>query len=112
RSRVADQGVTFRWLTGAEAGADEWQLFQYCYELTYAKRSGHGGYLNGEFFRALAAALPQQVLLLVAEQEGRDIASALYLRDGDTLYGRYWGCLRELDALHFEACYYQGIDYC
>jgi predicted N-acyltransferase len=112
RDRVRQQGVTFRWVAGGEASAEEWQLFEYCYELTYAKRSGHSGYLNGDFFRQLGAALPEQVLLLVAEQHGKVIASALYLRDETTLYGRYWGCLRELDALHFETCYYQGIDYC
>ena len=52
------------------------------------------------------------MFLATAEHDGRAIAGALYFRDAETLYGRYWGCLQEMDCLHFEACYYQGIEYC
>jgi predicted N-acyltransferase len=112
RAKVVEQGVRLRWLRGEEVGAREWRLFHHFYQATYAKRSGHGGYLNRAFFERLGAALPQQVLLLLAECAGETVAGALYLRDDTTLYGRYWGCLRDIDGLHFEACYYQGIDYC
>ena len=50
--------------------------------------------------------------MATAEVDGNPVAGALYFRDRETLYGRYWGCVREYDCLHFEACYYQGIDYC
>lgn len=112
RRRVAEQGITLRTLTGDEISAADWQTFHRFYQLTYAKRSGHGGYLTREFFTRTAAGLGSQVVMVLAEQGGRDIAGALYFRSHDTLFGRYWGCEEELDCLHFEACYYRGIEYC
>jgi predicted N-acyltransferase len=56
--------------------------------------------------------MPEQLLLVQARHEERVVANALYLKDSDNLYGRYWGCLEEYDSLHFECCYYQGIEYC
>ena len=112
REQVAQAGVTLRWLRGAQIAARDWRLFHAFYEATYAKRSGHGGYLNRNFFERLGAGMGEQVLLLLAERGGETVAGALYLRGGDTLYGRYWGCSEEIAGLHFEACYYQGIDYC
>jgi len=50
--------------------------------------------------------------MALAERDGEAVAGALYFRSSDTLYGRYWGCTEEIDCLHFEACYYQGIEYC
>ncbi|MFN2288987.1 MAG: GNAT family N-acetyltransferase [Chromatocurvus sp.] len=112
RRRVTEQGITLRTLTGDEIGPDDWQTFHRFYQLTYAKRSGHGGYLTREFFTRTAAGLGAQVVMVLAQQAGQDIAGALYFRSSDTLFGRYWGCVEELDCLHFEACYYRGIDYC
>jgi predicted N-acyltransferase len=80
--------------------------------MTYAKRSGHGGYLNRAFFTDTAPSMGQQVVMVLAHLEETAVAGALYFRSDDTLYGRYWGCQSEFDCLHFEACYYQGIDYC
>ena len=54
----------------------------------------------------------QQVVMVLAYLDNQAVAGALYFRSSDTLYGRYWGCEREFDCLHFEACYYQGIEYC
>ena len=112
RRRVAEQGVAIRCLAGGQIGAAELALFHRCYRHTYQRLSGHGGYLSREFFQALCASMPGQLVLLVASRNGRDIASALCLRDDHSLYGRYWGALEEVDGLHFELCYYQGIDYC
>jgi len=112
RARVAEQGLTLRRLQGAEITSEHWHRFHRFYQLTYAKRSGHGGYLSPEFFTEVAPSLGEQVLMVVAEQAGQAVAGALYFRSGDTLYGRYWGCEQEFDCLHFEACYYQGIEYC
>ncbi len=111
RRQVLAQGFEFEHLTGAQIGTEDWDLFFALYQLTYLKRSGHGGYLEREFFHQLGQRLPEQCLMVNARLEGRTIASALFLRDSTTLYGRYWGCRAEFDFLHFETCYYQGIDY-
>jgi predicted N-acyltransferase len=73
---------------------------------------GHEHYLNVNFFRAVSAALPGAVVVKLAEFEGTPIATAIFFRGGDTLYGRYWGAAAEFHSLHFETCYYQGIEYC
>ena len=112
RSRVAEQGLRLRTLCGSEIGRQEWQQFYRFYQLTYAKRSGHSGYLTRGFFTEAAPGLGEQVIMVLAYLEDRAVAGALYFRSGDTLYGRYWGCEREYDCLHFETCYYQGIEYC
>lgn len=112
RRRVAEQGITLQTLTGADIGIQEWEQFYHFYQLTYAKRSGHGGYLSRAFFVETAASMGEQVVMVLAYLDAHAIAGALYFRSGDTLYGRYWGCEQEFDCLHFEACYYQGIEYC
>jgi predicted N-acyltransferase len=53
-----------------------------------------------------------QLVLVIASKDGRIVAGAICLRSNDTLYGRHWGCYQDYHSLHFEACYYQGIDYC
>jgi len=112
RQRVADQGLTLKTLAGNDIGEREWSLFYRFYQLTYAKRSGHGGYLTRAFFTETAAGMGQQVIMVLACLDGQEVAGALYFRSADTLFGRYWGAEREFDCLHFEACYYQGIEYC
>jgi predicted N-acyltransferase len=112
RRRVAEQGLTLKTLTGADIGTKEWEQFHQFYQQTYAKRSGHGGYLTREFFVETAANMGEQVVMVMAFSGEKAVAAALYFRSPDTLYGRYWGCEYEYDSLHFEACYYQGIEYC
>ena len=112
RRRVAEQGVQLKSLTGPEISEAHWEQFYHFYQLTYAKRSGHGGYLNKDFFKQIAAAMGDQVVMFLAYEGSRAVAGALCFRSSDTLFGRYWGCEKEFDCLHFEACYYQGIDYC
>ncbi|MEH6589387.1 MAG: GNAT family N-acetyltransferase [Halioglobus sp.] len=112
RKRVAEQGISLTTLVGDDIGEANWQLFHHFYQMTYAKRSGHGGYLSKEFFTNVAAKLGNQVIMVLASLEGSAIAAALYFRSNDTLFGRYWGALDEFDCLHFEACYYQGIEFC
>ncbi len=112
RRRVAEQGVSLRCIDGTAISAALWSFFYHCYQMTYAKRSGHGGYLNEAFFVELGQSMPEQLLMVVAERDGSPIAAALNFKDKQTLYGRYWGCIEEVECLHFEACYYQGIDYC
>jgi predicted N-acyltransferase len=112
RRRVQEQSITLQTLTGDDISKQDWETFHRFYQFTYAKRSGHGGYLSREFFLETAAGLGEQVVMVLAYREGEAIAGALYFRSSDTLFGRYWGCEQEFDCLHFEACYYQGIEYC
>ena len=106
------QGLELETLVGQQISAEAWDQFHRFYQFTYAKRSGHGGYLTREFFTEVAAAMGDQVIMVLARHQGEAVAGALYFRSSDTLFGRYWGCLREYDCLHFEACYYRGIEYC
>src|SRR5690606_9716808 len=89
----------------------DWQGFNTLYQRTYLKRSGHQGYLNASFFQSLGRTMPQQILMIKAFLQGEWVAAALYLFDTETLYGRYWGATEEFDGLHFECCYYRGIEY-
>jgi predicted N-acyltransferase len=112
RRRVEEQGLALSMRDGTQLQPADWAAFHRFYQMTYAKRSGHGGYLTREFFLDVAPLLGDQVVMAMAEKDGRPVAGALYFRDNETLYGRYWGCVHEYDCLHFEACYYQGIEYC
>lgn len=111
RRRVVEQGIELVVKSGDEVTQSEWDLFYQLYHLTYFKRSGRQGYLGPDFFHRLAESMPASIVLVVAYQEGEMIAAALNFRDREYLYGRYWGCKQEFNFLHFEACYYQGIDY-
>lgn len=111
REKVIRQGVTLTTLSGSEITEEHLNQFYNFYQMTYLKR-GRQGYLTREFFSLLRTTMPQHLVLVLAEHEQRFVAGALSLRSSECLYGRYWGCLDEFDSLHFEACYYQGIDYC
>lgn len=112
RQRVTEQGLELEVLEGSQISSELWRTFYNFYQLTYAKRSGHGGYLELPFFQQVAASMPENLVLVMAKYEQRYVAGALNFRDSKTLYGRYWGCTQEFDHLHFETCYYQGIEYC
>ncbi len=73
---------------------------------------GHEHYLNVEFFQAVSAVMPQSVVIKLAEYQGHTIATAIFFRGDEVLYGRYWGAAANYHSLHFETCYYQGIEYC
>ncbi|MGE7989788.1 GNAT family N-acetyltransferase [Pseudomonas sp. NPDC089554] len=110
REQVAGQGIDFQWLRGDELDETRWDFIYLCYANTYAVRR-RAPYLTREFFSLLAERMPEAVRVVVARQNGRDVAMALSLLGGDSLYGRYWGCLDEFDRLHFETCFYQGMDF-
>ncbi|WP_024890333.1 GNAT family N-acetyltransferase [Luteimonas huabeiensis] len=113
RARVARAGVRFRVLHGDEAGDDDLDAIYGFYLRTFAEY-GNSPALTPGFLRHLARAMPRQLVLVLADLDGEPapIAGALCLRGADTLYGRYWGADRALPGLHFETCYYQGIEYC
>jgi predicted N-acyltransferase len=125
RRKVSEAGVIFRHALGAQITAKDWEFFYRCYERTYLEH-GNPPYLNRDFFKRMAKAMPENWLLFVAQRDGRDVASSLIAvhaystRAGgsnDTnmtrvAYGRYWGALEPVDCLHFEACYYQPLEWC
>ncbi len=132
RRKVLDAGVTFRWAQGRDITAADWDFFYRCYERTYLEH-GNAPYLNRDFFQRMADTMPEHWLLFTAERGGRPIASSLialgsYFTRADAqitageeglpptgkkvAYGRYWGALERVDCLHFEACYYQPLQWC
>jgi predicted N-acyltransferase len=112
RKRIAEQGVIVQRKSGCEISNGEWEAFYQCYLSTYRKRSGHDGYLNREFFDSLRESMADQMMLVIARRDAEIVASSLFLFDSRRLYGRYWGALEDVSCLHFEACFYQGIEFC
>ena len=124
RRKVAEQGISCQRKCGDAISDADWKAFYHCYVMTYAVR-GQQPYLTLNFFMALAASMPEHIMLAQAlDASGEIIASSLFLYDkpdsdnidddvdnNTTLYGRYWGALGEYDSLHFELCYYQGIEF-
>lgn len=111
RRRVRDTGIHIEVLHGDEIRAEQWEVFHRFYTSTYDKRGGYPT-LTLAFMQAIGRELPRNIVLVLAKHNGEYVAGALNLRSNDTLYGRHWGCLEEFNSLHFEACYYTGIDYC
>ena len=111
RRKLQEAGVRFRHLHGDQASAQELATMHALYVQTFAEY-GNAPALTLHFLQRIARDMPRHVLLILAELEGAPVAGALCLRGGDTLYGRYWGSRVRLPGLHFETCYYQGIDYC
>ena len=110
RKKLLAQQLEYVCKEGADISTQDWQLFYQCYVNTYYVR-GQKPYLPLAFFLEIAASMPQHLLLMLAYQAQQPVAAALFFKDSDTLYGRYWGELQHIDLLHFELCYYQGIEY-
>ena len=134
RKKVADAGITFRWALGKDISHDDWDFFYKCYERTYYEH-GNAPYLSRNFFQRMQDTMPENWLLFVAEHGAGDekqkiATSMIAARAGIhwatgqfdtekqpeiqvlTAYGRYWGALARVDCLHFEACYYQPLQWC
>ncbi len=128
RRKVADAGITFRWSRGADISSRDWDFFYRCYERTYYEH-GNAPYLSRDFFHRMQATMAEHWLLFVAEHAGQPVAASLIAlgapHDGHKVtgsgptdtstrvaYGRYWGALARVDCLHFEACYYQPLQWC
>ena len=114
RRCVAESGVSLRALTGGEIEPRHWDAFYRFYCATTDKKWGPS-YLTREFFHLLGQTLGDRVVLIVAEWQGEPVGAALNLLgdepEGGVLYGRNWGGVGRFKFLHFEACYYQAIDY-
>lgn len=111
RAKVREAGVGFRIVHGDEASADDLAAMHGFYLQTFADY-GNAPALTLDFFRHLARSMPRNLVIFLAEHAGEPVAGALCLRGGNTLHGRYWGSRAQLPGLHFETCYYQGIEYC
>ena len=126
RRKVAEAGVIFRSIRGPDITPPEWEFFYRCYERTYLEH-GNAPYLNRDFFQRMADTMAQHWVLFIAERGGQPIASSLIAIDAhqtgansqngtkeiaQIAYGRYWGALERVDCLHFEACYYQPLEWC
>ena len=110
RKQIEDKGIKFRQTDGADITETQWSDFYLFYQTTYLAR-GMQGYLDIEFFRKIGETMPEQILLINAVKDNRDIAAALFFKSKDSLFGRYWGSRVEQQFLHFETCYYQGQEY-
>jgi uncharacterized protein len=111
RRKLAEAGVSFVRKTGREIADRDWELFFRCYQRTY--RAHHSTpYLTRAFFDRVARSMPDHLLLVIGQRGGTPICAALDIHTSDVLWGRYWGALQFVPGLHFEACYYQAIDFC
>ncbi|MHB1201151.1 MAG: GNAT family N-acetyltransferase [Polaromonas sp.] len=126
RRKVVEAGVSFRWSLGPDISSADWDFFYQCYERTYFEH-GNAPYLSRDFFQRMQGTMPENWLLFVAERNGAAIATSLIAvsarpsrakdqfdstNEIKTAYGRYWGALERVDCLHFEACYYQPLQWC
>lgn len=111
REKIVQQGITLTRVEGADISPEDWRQFYQFYRLTYLKRSGHEGYLDSNFFNAIGDQMNDSLMMVQAHSDDQLVAAALFFKSSSHLYGRYWGCLADFDGLHFEACYYQGIEY-
>ncbi len=111
RRKVQEAGIAMRRVEGRDATEADWRFFKRCYDHTYREHYSTP-YLNLDFFLRIGAAMPDNVLLVVAERDGRPIASSLLVYDRHALYGRYWGCVEHHPCLHFETAYYQPLEFC
>ncbi|MGY6635234.1 MAG: GNAT family N-acetyltransferase [Alkalilacustris sp.] len=110
RARAQAFGGHIRALSGADLRPEHWQAFWAFYQDTGARKWGTP-YLTRAFFDRAQETLRDDMVLVLAEREGRPVAGALNFVGRETLYGRYWGCIEDHPCLHFELCYYQAIDW-
>ena len=124
RKKVLDAGITFRWALGTDISTEEWDFFYRCYERTYYEH-GNAPYLSRAFFKSMQTDMPENWLMFIAEhgegEKREKVATSLIAVSAGitgatdqklTAYGRYWGALARVDCLHFEACYYQPLQWC
>jgi len=107
RRKVRDQGIDIKTFNGSELDDEQWDKIYYFYQITFMKKSGSPT-LSLDFFKSIA----DKLLVIFAYNKTEIVAGAICILGKDTLYGRHWGCYDEYDSLHFEVCYYTGIEYC
>ena len=114
RDKIKKQDLILETFSGENLSYDLLNKFYKFYLSTNIKRSGFSGYLTKQFFLNFPSTLFKNLVIVFAKKKNTDemVGGSLFFRDNKNLYGRYWGCIEEFDCLHFECCYYQGIDYC
>ncbi|WP_049620953.1 GNAT family N-acetyltransferase [Frateuria defendens] len=110
RRQVAASGLALEWRAGRTLSLEEWRRVHALYAATFDAKGNHAA-LTAAFFTRLGTLGEAAQVALAREDSGRIVAMALFLRGGEALYGRYWGAEAEVPGLHFELCYYRGIDY-
>ena len=111
RRRVREEGIVFRRIRGGDMDADTWSVVHRLISRTFMLR-GSMPYFSESFFVRLSQQIPNGLLVILAEIDDAPVAAAVFFESATRLYGRYWGSDGHYDSLHFETCYYQGIDYC
>jgi hypothetical protein len=111
RRHVLDTGIQLRVLHGDELDEDQWRTVYRYYCSTFQKKGNYPA-LTAAFFQHLATVMPRNLVIVVAEYQSQIIAAAINLCSKERLYGRYWGSELDVQHLHFEVCFYQGIEYC
>ncbi len=111
RNKVKAQGITHHWINGVQASPQDLSFMHQCYVKTFHEK-GNFPAISLACLQAMAKHLGERLLICMASLHGQAIAAALMLRSDTHLYGRYWGAMGDYDCLHFETCYYQGIEYC
>ena len=111
RRRVAESGLRIEVRHGDEIAPGEWPALHNLYASTFDKYGNYAAF-SSECFADLAAALGRRMVTFIASENDTPVAISICFRSGDTLYGRYWGTIANYHSLHFELCFYQGIDYC
>lgn len=111
RRKVQDADIRFETRSGKDIHESDWDFFHQCYGRTYRQHRS-SPYLNREFFLLLGETMPQHTMMVLGYRNDKPVCSALNLYDSERLYGRYWGTLEQVPCLHFETCYYQGMEFC
>ena len=114
RSKIKKQDLIIETFSEEEINYDLLDKFYKFYLSTNIKRSGFSGYLTKQFFLNFPSNLFKNLVIVLAKKKSNNemVGGSLFFKDDKNLYGRYWGCIDEFDCLHFECCYYQGIEYC
>ena len=114
RSKIKKQDLIIETFSEEEINYDLLDKFYKFYLSTNIKRSGFSGYLTKQFFLNFPSNLFKNLVIVLAKKKSNNemVGGSLFFKDDKNLYGRYWGCIEEFDCLHFECCYYQGIEYC
>ncbi len=110
RRNIHESGIEIERLSGKDIKSEHWEIFYRFYCATFYKKWGEPRFTR-DFFQFLGKTLPEQSLLILAKQDDEYIAGAFAMNDQNTLYGRHWGCSKQLPFLHFELCYYQTIEH-
>lgn len=109
RRRVAEAGVGFRTVAGRDVPESLFEDLYRFYASSFLRR-GMAPYFPPAFWRSVLESMGHSIRIVFAEHAGRPVACAIFFVGGDTLYGRYWGCDQDFHSLHFETCFYQGIE--